>query len=220
MAPRPTTLADLATTVRARAAAARPPRALLVGLSGIDGCGKGWVAARLDGALGALGLRTALINVDGWLNLPHRRFAERDPAGHFYEHALRLDELFDRLILPLCRNRTVRLTADFAEETATAYRPHRYEFSGVDVVLLEGIYLFKRAYRPHFDVAVWIDCAFETALGRAIARAQEGLAPDATVRAYETIYFPAQRIHFERDEPLARADYVLDNGATEPSVIR
>jgi uridine kinase len=38
-------------------------------------------------------------------------------------------------------------------------------------------------------------------LERAIARAQEGLTPDDTIRAYRTIYFPAQEIHFARDNP-------------------
>jgi uridine kinase len=77
----------------------------------------------------------------------------------------------------------VDLVADFAEETATVFRPHRYRFADTDVILAEGIYHFKAAHRPVFDVAVWIDGTFETALERAIARSQEGLAPVATVQA-------------------------------------
>jgi uridine kinase len=186
-------------------------RSVLVGITGIDGAGKGHVAARIAGALRGHGLAVALINVDGWLNLPAVRFDPADPAEHFYRHALRLDEMFDRLVLPLRDRRSHRLTMDFAEETATAYRPHTYAFDGVDVVVLEGIYLLKRAYRDRYDVSVWVECSFETALRRAIARAQEGLPPEATIRAYETIYFPAQRIHFERDDPRAAASLVVPN---------
>lgn len=79
------------------------------------------------------------------------------------------------------------------------------------MVLLEGISIYKRAYRHHFDLAVWIDCTFDTALERALQRAQEGLAPADTIAAYETIYFPAQRLHCERDEPRASADITLPN---------
>ena len=57
----------------------------------------------------------------------------------------------------------------------------------------------------------WLDCTFATALERALRRGQEGLPPDETIRAYETIYFPAQRIHFARDEPRAGADLVVPN---------
>jgi uridine kinase len=149
--------------------------------------------------------------VDGWLNLPEVRFSRERPAERFYEKALRLDEMFEKLVLPLKQKRSVRLAADFTEETATSYRPHVYEYDDVDVIVLEGIYLFKREYREYFDLRLWIDCSFETALGRAIARAQEGLPPEETVSAYRTIYFPAQEIHFERDDPRGAAHLVLRN---------
>jgi uridine kinase len=186
-----------------------PARSALIGISGIDGSGKGHVTARLAGALGRRGERVAAINIDGWLNLPDRRFSSTDPGQHFYEHAIRFEEMFARLVLPLRERRSVDLVADFAEETATSYRPHTYRYDDVGIILLEGIFLFKRAWRRNFDLAVWLDCTFETALERALRRGQEGLPPAETVRAYEAIYFPAQRIHFARDEPRAAADLVM-----------
>jgi hypothetical protein len=33
----------------------------------------------------------ALLNVDGWLNLPAKRFSREQPGEHFYRYALRLD---------------------------------------------------------------------------------------------------------------------------------
>ena len=66
-------------------------------------------------------------------------------------------------------------------------------------------------YRDHFDLKVWIDCSFATALRRAMARGQEGLLPHEAKRAFETIYFPAQRIHLARDNPSKAADIVFTN---------
>lgn len=205
---------DLSTLVTAvqRQSLGRPGhQSALVGLSGIDGAGKGFVAAHLGVELERIGLRIAALNVDGWLNLPSTRFSWLNPAEHFYRHALRLDAMFTDLVLPLSRRRTHRLVAQFAQETATAYREHVYDFQDVDVVLLEGIFIFKRAYRAHFDLAVWIDCTFETALERALERAQESLPPAETRAAYEAIYFPAQRLHFERDHPRESADLIIPN---------
>jgi uridine kinase len=105
----------------------------------------------------------------------------------------------------------VRLEAAYAEETATEFRRHLREYEDVDVVLVESIFLFKRANRSLFDLAIWADCTFDTALERAIARGEEGLSAAATVCAYETIYFPAQRIHMERDDARNRADVVFGN---------
>lgn len=197
--------------IRERRRATRPERALLVAISGIDGGGKGYVAAKIAEPLRAAGLGVAILNVDGWLNLPRVRFNAERPAEHFYRHALRFDEMFSTLVLPLTRRREVRVEADFAEETADSYRRRVYDYRDVDVVLLEGIYLLQPAFLRHYDVKIWIECSFETALERAIARGQEALSDDLTVAAYRTIYFPAQRIHFANDGPREAADLILIN---------
>lgn len=186
-------------------------RSLLVGVSGIDASGKGYITARLTAGLQAEGVNAANINLDGWLNLPPKRFSRVRPAENFYETAIRFDELFARLILPLRERRSLVLHAELAEETASDYHRHTYKFSDVDVILLEGIFLFKQAYRSRFDLAVWVDCSFETALERALARGQEGLPAEETIRAYETIYYPAQQLHFRVDSPHASADLILPN---------
>ena len=188
-------------------------RSALVAITGIDGCGKGYLAAQLLKQLADRGVRAAIISVDGWLNLPHERFDRSNPAEHFYLHAIRFDEMFGQLVLPLRDRRSLRLEADYAEETAAEYRKQTYEFEDLDVILLEGIYLLKRPFQAYYDLSVWIECSFETALERAIARSQEGLTPEATVEAYRNIYFPAQEIHFRRDDPRSAATLIVNNDA-------
>ena len=186
-------------------------RSVLVAITGGDGCGKGFLAAKWRGQLQAHGLRIALIGVDGWLNLPDKRFGGPDRAEHFYTHALRLEEMFSQLILPLRDRRSIRVEADFAEETATTYRKETYEFYDTDIILLEGIYLLKRKFQAHYDASFWIECTFDTALERAIQRRQEGLSDDQTTQAYRSIYFPAQELHFQRDDPKHAATAVVTN---------
>lgn len=186
-------------------------RAVLVAVSGIDASGKGYLSHKLTQELQEHGWQVALLNVDGWLRLPHERFSAAEPARHFYTHAIRFEQMFAQLVLPLREQRCVDVEMDFAEETASSYRRQRYRFADVDVILLEGIYLLKEAYRQLYDLSIWIECSFETALKRAVARAQEGLTPAETIRAYQTIYFPAQRLHFEFDAPMRAADIILRN---------
>jgi uridine kinase len=208
-------------------------RALLVGISGIDASGKGHIAKEVADGLKAAGHRVALINIDGWLNLPEERFLSgppSKPAGtltaapgdvsvpgstpdgrHFYENALRLDDAFSQLVVPLKHNRSIDLTIDYVAETATQFRPYRYSFSNIDLILLEGIFIFKRAFARHFDLKIWIECSFETALERAIARGQEALSADETGVAYRTIYFPSQAVHFTTDDPEGQADVIFLN---------
>ena len=188
-------------------------RSVLVAITGIDGCGKGYVTSRIVDGLRKKGLRAVAINVDGWLNLPDKRFDASNPAEHFYLHAIRFEELFAELVLPLRDLRSLRVVTNHAEETSTEYKRRAYEFEDVDVIVLEGIYLLKRDLQPCYDLSVWIDCSFDTALERAIPRAQEGLTPEQTLRAYRTTYFPAQEIHFSRDDPKGEATLVVNNDA-------
>src|SRR5437773_6695846 len=185
-------------------------QAVLVGISGIDAGGKGFITEKIAKRLRELGWRVATINADDWLNLSEVCLSRQKPAEHFYEHAMRFDEMFDRLIVPLKENRAVSFVADCADAKGNR-RKHSYEFRRIDIVLLEGIFLLKRAYRNCFDLTVWVDCSFATALKRAITRCQEGLPPAETIRAFTTIYFPAQRIHFARDNPQGAADFIIQN---------
>ena len=186
-------------------------RSLLVGVSGIDGCGKGYLAKQLQAHLALYGVIPAILNVDGWLNLPQKRFDQTAPAINFYENAIRFEQFFTQLVLPLRDRRSIHLVADFVEETASHYRKQSYDYEDVSVVLVEGIFLFKPQYRKYFDLAIWIDCSFPTALARAIDRKQEGLSAANTIAAYDTIYFPAQKIHLAQDKPRENADLIFEN---------
>jgi uridine kinase len=202
---------DLIQRILACRAMTPASRSLVVGLSGIDGSGKGYLAGQVEAHLTQHAVAAAILNLDGWLNLPEKRFSETAPAENFYEHAIRFDEFFSRLLMPLRDTGSVKLVADLVLETATQYRKHTYDFKSVSVIVVEGIFLFKAAYRQFFDLAVWIDCSFPTALARAIARGQEGLSPAKTIAAYERIYFPAQTIHFAQDQPREHADLIIEN---------
>jgi uridine kinase len=206
-----TTISDVVTQIQTRRDQVPAGRALLVALSGIDGSGKGYLSSQIADRLTALSIRTALLHLDGWLNLPPVRFGKERPGEHFYEHAFRFEEMFARLVLPLRQTRSIHLVADFTEETAIAYRPHTYQFEDIEVILLEGIFLLKPAFRNHYDLTVWIDCTFETALERALQRGQEDLPESETIQAYQTIFFPAQRVHFDRDNPRAAAELIVIN---------
>lgn len=119
------------------------------------------------------------------------------------------------VIVPLRSSRSHVVEANIAEETGTQYQRRTFKFENVAVVIVEGIFLFKQDLREYFDLRVWIACSFSTALARALGRSQEGLPPAATIRAYDAIYFPAQRIHMDHDNPRDSADLIVNNAPTD-----
>lgn len=187
-----------------------PSTSLLVAISGIDGSGKGYTTAQLVTKLNHRGCRAVSINIDPWLTLPEQRFNSDNPGEHFFHHAFVFEDLFQELVLPLKQQRSLvlekTLTGQFGEPFTQTY-----EFDQVDVIVLEGIFLLKRSLCLYYDLKVWIECSFETALKRSLQRNQENLSPAEIIRDYETIYFPAQRFHFAVDDPKSVADYIYNN---------
>jgi uridine kinase len=186
-------------------------RAPLVAVSGIDGSGKSTMAPALAAALAGRGVHAAVVTLDPWHTPAPMRFNARDPARHFYRHAFRWAELFERVIDPLRRDRGLELVLPLLRLADDSWYDHVYDFHDVDAVILEGIFVLRRLLRPRYDVAVWIHCSFETALRRALVRNQEGRDVAALETDYATIYSPAQRLHFRRDQPQTAADMILDN---------
>src|SRR5205085_12579908 len=93
---------------------------------------------------------------------------------------------------------------------------HSYDLQNIDVIILEGIFLFKKELREKYDLAFWIECPFETALQRAVLRNQEGLSENEVIRDYRDINFPAQMIYLAKDQPQFYADGIVNNGTSEP----
>lgn len=185
-------VSELANAVIAKRRATARDGAILVGISGIDASGKGTLASHLAAELRERGVRVESIGADAWLTPLDRLSLDSDPGEQFYLHAIRFDETFQRI-------------ARLQEEDGS-----------IEVILLEGIFLFKRGLRSRYDLSIWVDCRFETALERALARNQEGLPRERLLADYRRIYFPAQEVYLRRDNPRDFADIVYLNDRLGP----
>jgi len=206
---------DLADVIAYRRLESKSNRALLVAISGIDASGKGSLASRLSTNLKRLGMNVATIGIDPWQTPPALRREAADPAEHFYLHGYRFEDLFDRVIEPLRRDRALDLEVELLDPAGLRFTT-RLSYEAIDVIVLEGIFLFKRELRDRYDVSVWVECGFPAALQRAIVRNQEGLPKGRLVSDYERIYFPAQRLHFDADRPREFADFHFPNQLQRP----
>lgn len=192
-----------------------PSRAILVGISGIDCCGNRWLSRQLQDALASIGVRSvASLSAESWLTLPCVRFRLEDPARSFYQHGVRLTEMFEQVVLPLKAGRRVDRDAT-APDAAGQFR-----CQDVDVILLDGIFLFKREFQHFFDLAIWVDCTFETALERLIERRQQHLRVTASVSACERIYLSSQRLHLAVDDPVSATHYTVRNDPRIPRTLK
>ena len=182
-----------------------------VAISGIDASGKGFIAALLQNELEKQGLKVANINIDPWQNPITLRLKEENPAENFYKEVFRWDDFFTQLIIPLKEIGSIYFDAMLIRTDADEYYPHIYKFNDVNILLVEGIFLFKQALLNYYDLKIWIDSSFETGLQRAIARNVENLSQEQLVQDYNTYYYPAQRYHFQQDDPRKLCDILYCN---------
>jgi len=187
------------------------PGVFTIGVSGIDASGKGFVSRLLQSELEKQNLKVANINIDPWQNPLTVRLQKEDPARNFYNNVFRWDDFFSQLILPLKKTGSIYLETRLIRTDADEYYPFTYHLHKPDILLIEGIFLFKRELLEHYDFTIWIDCSFETGLRRAIVRNSENLSEEQLTRDYRIYYYPAQRYHFQKDDPRSAASIVYNN---------
>jgi len=186
-------------------------RLFTVAISGIDASGKGYVTKLLQQKLEEKGYRAASINIDPWQNRLPVRLRKENAAENVYENIFRWNDFFEQLLFPLQANKSIYLKTTGIHTHADEYYPLVYDFNNPDILLIEGILLLKKKYLPYYDYKIWIDCSFETGMQRAISRNAEKLEKEKLIEDYNTFYYPAQRLHLEKDQPLHTADLIFEN---------
>jgi uridine kinase len=179
-----------------------------VAISGIDASGKGYLAKHLEDELKKQGLIVANINVDPWQNPIAVRLQRENPAENFYHNVFRWNDIFYKLIIPLRKDGHIKTTCRLIHSHADVYFDHTFDYNKLDILILEGIFLFQEKFVPYYDFKVWVDCSFDVGLKRALKRNVEKLDEMQLRHDYATYYYPAQRYHFEKDKPLLKADYI------------
>lgn len=205
------TVGQLAKTIIKKFYAHTADHVFTVAVSGIDASGKGFVAKLLEDALRRKGLNVANINIDPWQNPIPVRLQKENAAENVYENIFRWEDFFNALIFPLKKNRSICLKTKGIRSDADVYYPLIYDYSSVDILLIEGIFLLKKKYLGHYDYRIWIDCSFKTGLIRALKRNAEKLDKKSLVHDYDAFYYAAQRLHFEKDKPWLSADKIFKN---------
>jgi uridine kinase len=186
-----------------------------VAISGIDASGKGFISKQLEEELKNRGIAAANINIDPWQEPIPVRLKKENAAENIYENIFRWNEFFEQLIFPLQEKKSIYLETQVIRTDADIYYPLTYDYRNPDIILVEGILLFKRKYLSWYDLKIWVDCSFETGLQRAIMRNVENLDTEKLIEDYKTYYYPAQKIHITRDNPLAAADIIFENNNRE-----
>ncbi len=167
---------------RVRQSVAAP---VLVGISGIDASGKTTLAEAVRQRATEIGLQVELANVDEFIIPPDQRKSEGPPFIDYFEHT------FDHAAF-------IQKVKGLAAVT------------GVQIVLAEGIFLFRKELVARWDVRIWLEMTAAQSLERGAERDIDMFGSLEKARSlYVDQFIPAHEYHMGRDRPSESADFVF-----------
>jgi uridine kinase len=182
-------------------------RTTIVGISGIDCAGKSTFARRLAADLREAGEDVLVIGGDDF----NRPRSERSPfPAEDPDYGFDYRQLIERLLVPARIGNRIEARLRVKDWERDAWGEHDFVVEPGAIVLVEGVFLFRREVLPLLDLKVWLEITFDEALARALERDAAAMGgADGVRERYATRYFPGQRVHLDRDRPREAANLVL-----------
>ncbi|MCY6372622.1 DUF1349 domain-containing protein [Clostridium ganghwense] len=148
---------------------------ILIGISGISLSGKTTFAKEIQNKLENDNYKVQVISLVENENIIKASFNYKNPSKYYYENAFNFNKVKEQI-----------------DEC----------FKSNDIVIVEGLLLFKNTVKINFNVKVWIDCTFTTSINR---------APMDKKNLCEDFYMWLHRQHFSIDNPKKEVDIVIKN---------
>lgn len=193
-----------------------------VAIDGIDAAGKTRLADELATVLHSQGYTVIRASIDGFHNPSdvRSRRGKLSPEG-YYEDSFNYQALKELLLDPLSSNGSRHYQVkmfNFRADTAVAAQTQTA--SSNDILIFEGVFLQRPELVDYWDLTIFVDISFETALTRALVRDLPLFgSPDVIRERYLKRYIPGQQIYFERCAPKEKANIVVDNRNPDVPII-
>ncbi len=195
---------------------------LRVGIDGIDAAGKTVLAQEIADTLQAAGYPVIRSSVDNFHNPRELRYqrGKLSPEGYYHD-SFNLALFKEYLLYPLSPQGSRRYrTAQFDHRTDQEVRAPLLTASEDDILICDGIFLFRTELLMDWDVKIFVDIRFETSLQRALSRDLDLLGSrEQVIQNYQQRYIPGQQLYFSQAHPREKADILIDNNDYQHPVI-
>lgn len=190
----------------------------LIGVSGMETAGKSRLAEDLKGYL-ADEFKVTIIHLDDFFYPKAVRYASANDIDNYLYRSVDFRLFEERILKPLKQVRSLCWDACLLELATDEYTKHvKLKVDSDEVVIIEGVFLFREPWRHYFQLRIFLKIAAEVAMERGIRRDADRHGEDVR-RRYEMKYLPAQLLHGRLDSPEQHADIVIDNNHFDRPVI-
>lgn len=184
-----------------------------VAINGIEGTGKTVFCEKLTKHLNNNGYKAIQVTIDGYHNTKQIRYQQgKDSAKGYYEDAYN-ETAFVDFVLKASQEETPFYVEQIHNlETDEIIKPVKTTLTNQYILLTDGAYLFKPNYVAHWDLKIYLQTDFTTALTRGIKRDVVLLGGlKAAKEKYDNRYHKASKIYIAENKPISIADIIIDN---------
>ena len=138
----------------------------------------------------------------------------------YYNSGFDFTTLVERILSPVRERQEYSVSLTLLDLHTDKYEVNRsYSFDKDTVVLLEGVYLFRKELAPYIDYRIFLDIPPEESRRRAAAR-DVPLFGEEILRSYDEKYMPVQARYLREYPPSDVADLIIDNLNWEYPVVK
>lgn len=189
-------------------------RPVLVGVSGITGCGKSTFCNDLAGELAKSGRKVTRTSIDHFHNPKSKRHERgRDSAEGYYLDSHNYGAFKERFLLPLNGVPPFRYSDsshNLERDTPVTEQNHLADKN--EIFIVDGTFLFKAELIDFWDFRIFLDTSFEVALERGVSRDSKILGGrEKTALMYRNRYHAACQMYLSEHDPKSVADAVISN---------
>ncbi|MBN2074789.1 MAG: HAD hydrolase-like protein [Dehalococcoidales bacterium] len=191
----------------------QPDHPFIIGITGIDASGKSLFTEALNHFLIRNNYPVQIIHMDDFHNPQKIRYAGENAANNYFNLSFNIDKVIDELLIPIHKKGSLSTELTVLDLDTDSFRnKHSYSVSTDTIVLLEGVFLFRKEFSPYVNYYVYLDISFEECLKRGLERGGEE-------ERYQIKYIPAQKKYLVAYPPSEHADIIIDNSNWEYPVI-
>jgi phosphoglycolate phosphatase len=188
-----------------------PNKALILGVNGVDTSGKTQFSIALNIYLKARGYRTTLIHLDDFHNPSKIRSQGANPIDSYINNAFNLELLKNEILAPLKQGQDINKELNLLDLDKDTYTNNKhFDISKNNIVILEGVLLYREPINEYFDCKIFLDISFEEVIKRATLRDVPKYG-DEFLERYKQKYIPIQQWYLEKYNPKTISQCVIDN---------
>ena len=181
--------------------------AFIVGIDGLSGAGKTTLVGELESQLKNVS-NVVVIHIDDYIVERNKRYNTAFEEWHeYYYLQWDVEELKQQLFNKLFRNELL-LNLPFYESSLDKVIQKTISVTPNSIILIEGVFLQRKEWKPYYDYAVFIDCSRETRYERVLERDAYIGDLQARLHKYKRRYWVAENYYIENVDPIKIADKV------------